>query len=613
MSKEIDNLKSQIDKLENKIAQATQSTNARLKRKKIRSMKRDVVKAIEKLKESEKSFEWIESRIPKNNNSKRSSSKRIENKIAELNKKIRRAKNKKNKERLIAKRNSLKMELSWGPKKLEGAFGGAYRRYRIYGIEGKGHVLDVDTYFARTRKFLIDLLNKETTNRAMRSQATVWIRFVRGEVEQVSLAFNSRMMTVYNLNDKSEIVTAMIEHMAQQIENPALRNSKFVFDRVLHIDIDFHRLNLTRGSSYVPLPDWLMKKKAIINPKNSDMECFKWAVIAAMKWEEIGNNPERVSKLRRYEGDFDWSDIEFPVSFRDINKFERNNEIGVNILAVENKKTYICRKGKDYDRIVNLMLIADVENLNRKHYVAVKSLSRLLLKQNSKHKEAQHFCTNCLNGFESEIIRDEHYEYCRSKDSVRVEMPTKNPIVKYADGQYQFKVPFVIYADFESILVPVSGVPNNPEISSTRRTNVHQPSGWCMYSKFAYGKVTNPLKQYRGRDCVSKFCETIIVEAKRLYESAPKKPMDKLTKEQTVEFVTAKENHIYFKKFSPKDRKVRDHCHYTGKYRGAAHSSCNLRYRIPNYIPVVFHSLAGYDAHLFIRVGKTYEQNRSDS
>ena len=151
LSKEIDNLKSQIEGLENKIAKAAQSMNAGFKRKKIRSMKRDVVKAIEKLKESEKSFESIESRIPKNNNSKRSSSKRIENKIAELNKKIRRAKNKKNKERLIAKRNSLRLELSWGPKELEGAFGGAYRRYRIDGIEGNGHVLDVDTYFARTR------------------------------------------------------------------------------------------------------------------------------------------------------------------------------------------------------------------------------------------------------------------------------------------------------------------------------------------------------------------------------------------------------------------------------------------------------------------------------
>ena len=206
--------------------------NARFKRKKISSVKRDVIKAIEKLKESEKSFELIESRIPKNNNS----NKRIENKMAELNKKIKRAKNKKNKERLIAKRNSLKIELSWGPKELEGAFGGAYRRYRIDGIEG----MDVDTYFARTRKFLIDLLNKETTNRAVRSQATIWIRFTRDDVETVDLAFN-RMMTVYNLNDKNEIVTAMVKHMAQQIENPALRNGEFVFDRILHMDIDFHR------------------------------------------------------------------------------------------------------------------------------------------------------------------------------------------------------------------------------------------------------------------------------------------------------------------------------------------------------------------------------------
>ena len=247
------------------------------------------------------------------------------------------------------------------------------------------------------------------------------------------------------------------------------------------------------------------------------------------------------------------------------------------------------------------MLIADVENPNKKHYVAVKSLSRLLSKQNSKHKEAQHFCNNCLDGFESEIIRDEHYEYCRSKDSVRVEMSTKNPIVKYVDGQYQFKVPFVIYADTESISVPVSGVPNNPEMSSTRGINVHQPSGWCMYPKFAYGNRLNKFQQYRGRDCIGKFCDRIMTEAKRFYESAPKKPMEKLTKEQDIEFITTKECHICFKKFSIKDRKVRDHCHYTGKYRGAAHSSCNLRYRIPDYIPVVFHNLAGYDAHLFIK------------
>ena len=56
-----------------------------------------------------------------------------------------------------------------------------------------------------------------------------------------------------------------------------------------------------------------------------------------------------------------------------------------------------------------------------------------------------------------------------------------------------------------------------------------------------------------------------------------------------------------YKQFPQRNLKVRDHCHYTGLYRGPAHSLCNLRYKIPSHIPVVFHNLSGYDAHLFIR------------
>ena len=187
--------------------------------------------------------------------------------------------------------------------------------------------MDIDTFFTRTKRFLIDLLSRETRNRAVRSQATTWIRFVKDRIESVDLAFNSRILAVYNLSDMGEIVSAMIEHMNQQIQNPALRDSKFVFNGVIHMDIDFHRLNLTRCSSYMPLPDWLAKKGAIINPKNSDMKCFKWAVIAAMKWKDIDNHPKRISKFRRYKDNFDWSKVKFLASFRDIKKFESRNEI----------------------------------------------------------------------------------------------------------------------------------------------------------------------------------------------------------------------------------------------------------------------------------------------
>ena len=177
--------------------------------------------------------------------------------------------------------------MNWGPRQLEGVFGGAYRRYRIDGMPG----MDPDTFFSRVRQFLINLLVKELRTGAVHSQAATWIRF-RKDGEMFELAFNSRMLNVYNLSNMNEIVNVMITHMAKQIENLALSDSKFIFNEVVRIDVDFHQLNLNRGSSYLPLPEWLAHKKAIINPHNKDLECFKWAVIAATRWEEIDSHPE---------------------------------------------------------------------------------------------------------------------------------------------------------------------------------------------------------------------------------------------------------------------------------------------------------------------------------
>ena len=84
---------------------------------------------------------------------------------------------------------------------------------------------------------------------------------------------------------------------------------------------------------------------------------------------------------------------------------------------------------------------------NRKHYVAIKSLSRLLSNQNTKHNGKEYFCMNCLQRFKEETSRNEHIGYCKDNGSVRIEMPHKKPIVEYSDGQFQFKVSFIMYAD----------------------------------------------------------------------------------------------------------------------------------------------------------------------
>ena len=141
-------------------------------------------------------------------------------------------------------------------------FGKAYRSYRANGRPR----MDVDTFFSHIRGELIELIKRELTNlNSARVQMTTWIRFIKDD-DRVELAFNSRMTDVHQGSNMDAIVDGMIAHMNTQIKNPALLNSRFRFDEVLFLDINFHQLNLTRGSSYLPLPDWLARKKAIINP-----------------------------------------------------------------------------------------------------------------------------------------------------------------------------------------------------------------------------------------------------------------------------------------------------------------------------------------------------------
>ena len=208
---------------------------------------------------------------------------------------------------------------------------------------------------------------------------------------------------------------------------------------------------------------------------------------------------------------------------------------------------------------------------------------------------------NCLQGFMQESSRDQHQVCCEDNESVRVEMPKQGSTVEFKDGQNQCKVPFIMYADFESILELMDHGSSDPNQPYTNEVNQHMPSGWCVYSKFAYGDVDNLLRLYRGKDCIETFCNYIKEEAHRLYHMFPEKPMHPLTKKQWKKYKQSTKYHICYKLFTQTNLKVTDHCHYTGLYRGPVHSLCNLRYKIPSYIPVVFHNLSGYDAHLFIR------------
>ena len=338
-------------------------------------------------------------------------------------------------------------------------------------------------------------------------------------------------------------------------------------------------------------------KKALINPKNEDEECFKWAVTVALHHEEIGKDPQRTSKIKPYTERYNWQGLEYPMAVKKIDKFEKSNpEVAVNVLYIQQRASgekggiNILRRSNynaSRSKQANLLLIGAGEKL---HYTAIKSLSRLLDSATSKNTKAMHFCLNCLQAFNTVC--------CIDHEEVKVKMPVeKDKWLKYHDGQMQFRVPFAIYADFESLLVP--SVKDDQMETQTKKLNKHVPCGWCTYSKFAYGEVPDPLEVYRGEDCVKRFVDHLEDEVKRLYNTFPQQPMTELTEVLKREHTDATECHICMKPFDDpqNNRKVRDHCHYTGLYRGAAHNNCNLKYKIPKHIPIVFHNLSGYDAH----------------
>ena len=181
-------------------------------------------------------------------------------------------------------------------------------------------------------------------------------------------------------------------------------------------------------------------------------------------------------------------------------------------------------------------------------------------------------------------------------------MPTKdNNIIRYNHGEKSMKVP-IIYADLECLLEKMSTCINNPNESSTTKINKHVPSGYSIFTHCSFDESKIKLNYYRGNDCVKKFSKDLREHVSKIinYE---KKKMIPLTTEKKIYHDKQKICYICKKEFNNNDKKnykVRDHCHYTGKYRGAAHNICNLRYKVPKEIPMVFHNDSIFFFSIFI-------------
>ena len=379
-----------------------------------------------------------------------------------------------------------------------------------------------------------------------------------------------------------------------------MRGSEFGFDGVNLFYYDSNKISLNRGGSYIDPAKWIKDKRSIINPKNNNYKCCQYVITVALNHDKINRNPQRISKIKPFIERYNCNGIEFPATSKDWKKFEQNNEsIVLNVLYVPHgtKKISLAYTSKHNLNREKKIILLMISNGEKWYYTAVKRLSGLLRGITSINN-GDFYCLNCFHAFRTKNKFEEHKKICKNHENCHVEMPTKdNNIIKYNQGEKSIKLPFAVYADLECLLEKMSTCQNNPNESSAIEINKHTPSGYSLFTHFSFDKTKNKLDYYRGKDCMKKFSKDLREHATKII-SYEKKKMILLTIKEQIHYNEQEICYICKKEFNKNDQK--SHCHYTGKYRGAAHNICNLRYKILKEIPIVFHNGSTYDYHFII-------------
>ena len=488
----------------------------------------------------------------------------------------------------------------------------------------KSHnMTDEETFLNRCRLPVINFLSRNRNTKVRMILGCVMTKQDNYETKY----FKSGSATeILEATDLPELYDIMVDNIKEEFATFLENGSAWRLHEVVKLVITINEYKPLRGSSYADLPKCIKDKKAIINIKNEDNQCFKWCVTRALNPVKV--HPERVTGLLKEQSkNINWNDIEFPVKLTKINKFETNNCLSINIFANEGETSIIhpLRISKVEGFVINLLLY-------KGHYCLIKDFGRLVNSQLTKHHGTRFYCYRCINSFVSEYSLKEHEYYCKNHEARRIIIDDKP--VKFKNYNHSMRVPFVIYADFESFNKPIYTCENTTGKSFTNRYQKHVPSSFSFYVKSIGGaefeqvsytalleaepevplasaargltnEVRLPLASETSEedDVAQIFVEMLERYVKDIYQKYEANPAKMIfTAEDKIAYENAKHCHICEGGLNDlSEKKVRDHCHITGKFRGAAHSACNINYRLPKFYPVIMHNLSGYDAHLFIK------------
>ena len=148
------------------------------------------------------------------------------------------------------------------------------------------------------------------------------------------------------------------------------------------------KISLERAASYIDSPEWLKNRKATINPKNNDDNCFQYALTVASNYQNINKDPPKMSKIKPFTDHYNWKETDFPSHLKDCKTFEQNNKtIGLNILFVPHntKQIRLAYKSKHNFRRENQVILVMIIGDEKCHYLPITRAPALLRGITSNH------------------------------------------------------------------------------------------------------------------------------------------------------------------------------------------------------------------------------------
>ena len=475
---------------------------------------------------------------------------------------------------------------------------------------------DIWLFLHKEKKTIIDLIESE-----LKKQNLKFFLCIKVIVKKYTITENGATTDYEDLyrrtscaillsNDNiNEIIELSFNDLIRKIADYNERGSGWIVHLIEKLELYYGKYKPIGGQSYLPLPKELSVKKCLINIKNNDNKCFMWCVLAHLHPPK--HKAERCFNYYKYCNDLNFSGIPFPVAINKVPLFERQNNIGVNVIGYDSVKTkgkkelfplYIS-KHRCAPVHVNLLLLTEG---NKSHYILIKKINALL----KSGKTSKHYCIYCFHGFVLKKTLLNHIDLCKYHGAQKTLLPKESEkFLYFKDYSMVRRVPYVIYADFESVLSPVHTCTQRKGISSTTVKQIHIPCGYCFIVVSPF-KIYEP-RVYRGSDCISHFLKNLFKWEQKIIKRLKSPVKMRMTEADKLNFKQSKNCYMCGKAFDNIfNPPVRDHSHQSGLYQGCCHSRCNLNSKVKYFIPVILHNLKSYDSHLILKYMKINTNRR---